>query len=147
MISFLIRNFGCRVNQAEAFGWADAFQSRGLKLEDDLRRSDLVIVNSCTLTSRADRDVRQFINKVTRTNPSARLILTGCYVERAREEFRNVPQVWMVFPNSEAIHSTAETAVMLFVSSSGLVSTTSSPKAARVAAMLSMMYGRSRSSS
>ncbi len=101
MISFLIRNFGCRVNQAEAFNWAAEFQRHGLKLENDPGRSDLVVVNSCTLTGRADRDVRKFINQVTRANPSARLILTGCYIERAREEFGNIPQVWMVFPNSE----------------------------------------------
>ncbi len=101
MTSFLIRNFGCRVNQAEAFNWAAEFQSHGLKLENDPGRSDLVVVNSCTLTGRADRDVRKFINQVRRANPSARLILTGCYVERAREEFGNIPQVWLVFPNAE----------------------------------------------
>lgn len=99
MTSFLIHNFGCRVNQAESFGWAEEFQRHGLRLEKELDRSDLVLVNSCTLTSRADRDVRQFIKKVIRVNPGARLILTGCYVERSREEFGNIPQVWLIFPN------------------------------------------------
>jgi len=101
MTSFLIQNFGCRVNQAEAFGWAEEFQGRGLRLEKELTRSDLILVNSCTLTSRADRDVRQFIKKVVRINPRARLILTGCYVERSREEFGRIPQVWLIFSNGE----------------------------------------------
>ena len=58
MTSFFIRNFGCRVNQAEAFAWAEEFQKRGLRLERRGKRSDYVLVNSCTLTGRADRDVK-----------------------------------------------------------------------------------------
>ncbi|MGZ5556411.1 MAG: tRNA (N(6)-L-threonylcarbamoyladenosine(37)-C(2))-methylthiotransferase MtaB, partial [Candidatus Aminicenantales bacterium] len=57
MTSFAVRNFGCRVNQAEAFAWADAFRERGLRLDEDWGRSDVVVVNSCTLTGRAERDV------------------------------------------------------------------------------------------
>lgn len=101
MTSFSIRNFGCRVNQAEAFSWSEGIQEGGLRLEGDPARSDLVIVNSCTLTSRADRDVRKFIRRVARENPGAKLVVTGCYAERAYEEFRTMPQVWMVLKNSE----------------------------------------------
>jgi len=101
MTSFSIQNFGCRVNQAEAFLWANDFQKHGLKLERDFRSSDIVLVNTCTLTSRADRDVRKFVRKVARLNPEAKLIVTGCSVERMYEEFRTIPQVWRIFPNNE----------------------------------------------
>ena len=101
MTSFSIKTFGCRVNQAEAFFWSDEFQKRGLNYEKDLSHSDLVIINSCTLTGRADSDVRNYIRKVSRTNPEARLILTGCYVERAPEELRGMPQVWRIFSNKQ----------------------------------------------
>jgi threonylcarbamoyladenosine tRNA methylthiotransferase MtaB len=101
MPSFFIQNFGCRVNQAEAFNWADAFQAEGFRLEPDWRRSDLILVNSCTLTSRADRDVRSFIRKIGRENSRARLVVTGCYAERARQEMELTPRVLVVLPNSE----------------------------------------------
>ncbi|HOI45985.1 MAG TPA: hypothetical protein PLX50_10270, partial [Candidatus Aminicenantes bacterium] len=101
MTSFSIHNFGCRVNQAEAFSWSDDFQKGGLRFEVDPARSDLVIVNSCTLTGRADRDVRKFVRRIARENPGAKLVVTGCYAERAYEEFRMMPQVWMVLKNSE----------------------------------------------
>jgi threonylcarbamoyladenosine tRNA methylthiotransferase MtaB len=99
--SFSIQTFGCRVNQAEAFLWADEFQKHGLKYEEDFRQSDLVIVNSCTLTSRADSDLKGFIRRAASLNPRAKLIVTGCYAERAAEEVRKIPQVWLVFSNKE----------------------------------------------
>jgi len=101
MTSFSIKTFGCRVNQAEAFLWTDVFQRHGLKYEKDFFRSDIVVVNSCTLTSRADRDARSFIRKVAISNPRARLIVTGCYAERAPEDLQEMPQVWCLISNAE----------------------------------------------
>lgn len=101
MTSFSIQTFGCRSNQAEAFLWANEFQKHGLKYEKDFSRSDLVVVNSCTLTSRADSDTRSFIRRVSRLNPKARLIVTGCYAQRAPEELRNMPQVSCLLSNAE----------------------------------------------
>jgi len=101
MTSFSIQTFGCRSNQAEAFLWAYEFQKHGLKYEKDFSRSDLVVVNSCTLTGRADSDTRSFIRRVSRLNPKARLIVTGCYAQRAPEELRNMPQVSCLLSNTE----------------------------------------------
>jgi threonylcarbamoyladenosine tRNA methylthiotransferase MtaB len=101
MTSFSIQSFGCRVNQAEAFCWVDEFQRKGLRYEKDFSKSDLVIVNTCTLTSRADRDVRSFIRRVSRLNPEAKLIVTGCFVERAPEELKVLPKAWQVYSNQE----------------------------------------------
>ncbi len=101
MTSFSIQTFGCRSNQAEAFLWANEFQKHGLKYEKDFSRSDLVVVNSCTLTGRADSDTRSFIRRVSRLNPKARLIVTGCYAQRAPEELKNMPQVSCLLSNTE----------------------------------------------
>ncbi|MGB8952646.1 MAG: tRNA (N(6)-L-threonylcarbamoyladenosine(37)-C(2))-methylthiotransferase MtaB [Candidatus Aminicenantales bacterium] len=101
MTSFSIQNFGCRVNQAEAFEWAGEFQKHGLKLEKDFRRSQIVLVNTCTLTSRADRDARRFIRKMARLNPQAKVVVTGCLVERDISEFRKMPVIWKIVPNRE----------------------------------------------
>jgi threonylcarbamoyladenosine tRNA methylthiotransferase MtaB len=101
MDSFSIRNFGCRVNQAEGFGWAHEFQKRGLRHEENAGRGGLVIVNTCTLTGRADRDARKFIRKVLRENPSAKVVVTGCLAERVPQEFEALPGIWKVVPNRE----------------------------------------------
>ena len=101
MNSFSIQSFGCRVNQAEAFSWADEFQRRGLRYETEHSHSDLILVNTCTITARADRDVRSFIRRMSRENPEARLVVTGCFAERAAEELRLLPGVWQVVSNLE----------------------------------------------
>ncbi len=101
MTSFFIQNFGCRVNQAESFAWTEALESRGLALEPDAARADLVVINSCTLTARADRDVRKFIRRIARLNPLARLVVAGCSVDSGGEALRAAPQAWMVLSNAE----------------------------------------------
>lgn len=101
MTSFSIQSFGCRVNQAEAFVWADELQKKGYRYEKDHTKSDVILVNTCTVTSKADSDVRGFLRRINRINPSARLVLTGCYVERSSEEFVSNPQIWRIIPNSE----------------------------------------------
>ena len=108
MTSFSIQTFGCRVNQAEAFWWTDALQKKGLKFEKDVLQSDLVVINSCTLTSRADSDTRRFIRRMSRLNPTAKLIVTGCYAERTPEELERMPQVWRIFSNAEKKAITGE---------------------------------------
>lgn len=104
MSSFSIQSFGCRVNQAEAFSWAYELQKHGLGYTEDFLRSDIVLVNTCTLTSRADRDVRHFINRVCRLNPDSSLIVTGCFAERYKEELEGNPKIWQVFLNKEKDH-------------------------------------------
>jgi threonylcarbamoyladenosine tRNA methylthiotransferase MtaB len=101
MTSFSIQSFGCRVNQAEAFVWANEVQKKGYSYEKDHTKSDIILVNTCTVTSRADSYVRGFLRKINRDNPSARLILTGCYVERSAAEFENNPQLWKIVLNGE----------------------------------------------
>lgn len=101
MTSVFFQNFGCRVNQAEAFAWAEELQSGGLRLERSLERSDLIVVNTCTLTHRADGDVRRFLRKAARLNPAAGLVLTGCAVEAEAERFAGLPPVRLVVPNAE----------------------------------------------
>ena len=101
MTSFSIQSFGCRVNQAEAFQWANTLQSHGWEFRKDSFQSDLVLVNTCTLTSRADSDVRGFIRKVSRLNPDARMVLTGCFVEKNAGMLCKNSQVWRIFPNEK----------------------------------------------
>lgn len=101
MTTFSIQSFGCRINQAEAFTWTDSLQENGLVFLDDTLSSDIVLVNTCTLTGRADRDVRAFIRKVGRENPDAKIFLTGCGVDRLGEGLQLNEQVVNLFPNAK----------------------------------------------
>jgi threonylcarbamoyladenosine tRNA methylthiotransferase MtaB len=96
---FAIQSFGCRVNQAEAFAWVSELQRRGMTFTEDVVASDIVLINTCTLTNRADRDVRAYIRRILRDNPRIRLVITGCYAERTWDKLFDHPRVWRVFPN------------------------------------------------
>jgi threonylcarbamoyladenosine tRNA methylthiotransferase MtaB len=101
MPTFSIQNFGCRVNQAEAFSWAEEFEHGGMRLEEDPTRADLVVVNTCTLTAGADRDVRKFIRRVSRLNPGADLVIAGCSVDGGALRKEDLTPRVLLLPNAE----------------------------------------------
>jgi|Deesub1362B_J571_1020462.scaffolds.fasta_scaffold00002_709 threonylcarbamoyladenosine tRNA methylthiotransferase MtaB len=96
-----IQSFGCRVNQAEAFAWGEKLRHHGWELTEDIRESAIILVNTCTLTHRADRDVRHFLRRLAQENPGAQIIVTGCLAERAPEMFADFDNVVRVYPNQE----------------------------------------------
>lgn len=98
--SFSIKNFGCRATQADGAGIAADLAGRGLDPEGDPRAADVVVVNTCTVTSEADRDARQAIRRVHRENPGADILVTGCYAQRAPQELAALEGVRWVVGNS-----------------------------------------------
>ena len=62
--------------------------------------ADLVILNTCTVTSEADHDARAAIRRVHRENPDARILVTGCYAQRAPDLLAGMPGVEWVVGNS-----------------------------------------------
>ncbi len=71
-----------------------------MQTEPDARKAELVVLNTCTVTSAADDDVRQAVRRVHRENPLARILITGCYAQRAPEELTALPGVAWVVGNS-----------------------------------------------
>lgn len=63
-------------------------------------QASLVVLNTCTVTAGADQDARAAIRRVRRQNPDARIIVTGCYAQRAPEEIASLPGVSLVVGNS-----------------------------------------------
>jgi threonylcarbamoyladenosine tRNA methylthiotransferase MtaB len=59
-----------------------------------------VIVNTCSVTAEADRQARAYMRRVRRQNPTARIVVTGCYAQRAPEELAALPEVDAVVGNS-----------------------------------------------
>jgi threonylcarbamoyladenosine tRNA methylthiotransferase MtaB len=98
--SFHLENFGCRASQADGAAIESALLRQGLNPAADLAQAQLVVLNSCTVTSFADEDVRRTVNRVHRENPAARILVTGCYAQRAPEELAALPGVYWVVGNS-----------------------------------------------
>lgn len=96
-MKFHIQNFGCRATQADGAALSAALCARGLESAASCAEADLVILNTCTVTASADQDVRQSVRRVRRENPGARILLTGCFAQRAPQEAAALPGVaWVV---------------------------------------------------
>jgi threonylcarbamoyladenosine tRNA methylthiotransferase MtaB len=105
--SFYIENFGCRATQADGAALERQFLERGLERAGAARDAEIVVLNTCTVTDGADRDARASIRRLQRVNPGCRILVTGCYAQRAPEELAALPGVTWVVGNSHK-HRAAE---------------------------------------
>ncbi len=94
-------SLGCRLNEAELEGWARAFHSGGCRRVAEPESANLVVLNSCAVTAEAARKSRQFVRRIHRRNPSARLVVTGCYAELEPVTVAELTGVDVVLGNEE----------------------------------------------
>lgn len=97
-MKYSIVTFGCRVNQADSFQIEEQLIASG-GVGAATSEADLVVVNTCSVTSSADQGTRQIVRKIARENPSARIVVTGCYATRRPEELAELPGVVQIVPN------------------------------------------------
>ncbi len=107
MPGFFVENFGCRATQADGAALERQFEEQGLARASSGTQASIVVLNTCTVTSGADQDARAAIRRVRRQNPDARIVVTGCYAQRAPEEVAALPGVDLVVGNSHK-HQLAE---------------------------------------
>ena len=100
MATFFIQQFGCRATQADGAALERQLLDRGCTSATTPASADIIVVNTCTVTSSADAQARDAIRKFHAANPAARLIVTGCYAQRAPEELAALPGVAWVVGNS-----------------------------------------------
>lgn len=108
--SFYVENFGCRATQADGSALERDLLHRGLNRASGAAEAEVVVLNTCTVTASADQDARAAIRRIHRQNPGAKILVTGCYAQRAPEEISKIPGVSLVIGNSHK-HQLAEFAV------------------------------------
>ena len=81
-----LATLGCKVSQYETEAIAEAFAERGFLLADYEDVCDVYVVNTCTVTAESDRKSRQMIRRALRKNPSAVMLVTGCYSQLRPDE-------------------------------------------------------------
>jgi len=89
--------FGCRLNQSETASIQNSFEQGGYQVVDFEEPSDIVVINTCTVTEGGDADTRHLVHKVNRSNPGARIALVGCQAQIQKEQLAVLPNVrWIV---------------------------------------------------
>jgi threonylcarbamoyladenosine tRNA methylthiotransferase MtaB len=101
MTTFKIYTLGCKVNQYESQAMREQLERVGFKEIDNGRKVDYYIINTCTVTSSADRQSRYLIRSAKRDNPSGQVVVTGCYAHSNREDIQKIKEADLVLDNIE----------------------------------------------
>jgi len=90
---------GCRLNQAETSIFVDRFQSQGYHIVEFGEPTDLLVINTCSVTEGAEADCRYVVRKILRTSPHAFVAVTGCYAQTGMAQLSAIPGVDLIFGN------------------------------------------------
>ncbi len=96
MKSVCVYTLGCRLNQTESEAIADSFAKSGFPIVDENGRADLYIVNTCTVTSKAEQKARRMIRLFAQRGEA--ILVTGCYAQMAKEELESLSEHIVVVP-------------------------------------------------
>ncbi|HEX4749433.1 MAG TPA: tRNA (N(6)-L-threonylcarbamoyladenosine(37)-C(2))-methylthiotransferase MtaB [Bryobacteraceae bacterium] len=99
-MKIFVQSFGCRASQADGAAIEAALEDHGCEPIRQSAEADLVVLNTCTVTASADLDVRRAIRNLHRNQPQTRVLVTGCYAQRAPEEIAQLAGVTWVIGNS-----------------------------------------------
>jgi threonylcarbamoyladenosine tRNA methylthiotransferase MtaB len=96
-----LHTLGCKLNYSETSGITKQFEKRGIEIKQYGEKSDIFVLNTCTVTNNADRECRQIIRSVIRDNPETYVIITGCYAQLQPQEIAEIEGVDLVLGSNE----------------------------------------------
>ncbi len=98
-------NLGCKVNQYETERLAGSFRDLGFDIVDFRQQADVYVVNTCSVTADADKKSRYTARKASRTNPNAKVIITGCFAQLALDTGEKVEGASLLVSNDEKMRT------------------------------------------
>jgi len=101
MKTVAIATLGCKVNQFESEALMDALEQRGYALVPFGEDAEITIINTCTVTHRADFQSKQMVRKAFRSNPKSLIIVAGCYPQVDPGAFEKMKEVRFLIGNRE----------------------------------------------
>jgi threonylcarbamoyladenosine tRNA methylthiotransferase MtaB len=91
-----LHTIGCRLNQAETALLADRLRSDGYTLVEFGEPTDLLVLNTCSVTERAEADCRHLVRRTLRRSPEAFVAVTGCYAQSGAEALRRIEGIDLI---------------------------------------------------
>ncbi len=87
---------GCRANQADSARMVSGMPENSIEVDPWTDSCDLVIINTCAVTARAEADARKLIRRAKRVNPGSKILVTGCAVQVESKKWSDMPEVDLV---------------------------------------------------
>jgi threonylcarbamoyladenosine tRNA methylthiotransferase MtaB len=85
-----VATLGCKVNQFESASFQSGFEEQGLTVSPFNKPADIYVINTCAVTAKAAAQSRQLIRRAQRTNPQAKIVVTGCYAQITPEKIKEI---------------------------------------------------------
>ena len=92
---------GCKLNQYETQQMRELLERAGYEIVEWDEPADVYVVNSCTVTGRADRETRRLARGAKRRQPDALVVVAGCYADTGAEALREIPEIDLIVPNAD----------------------------------------------
>lgn len=96
-----LQTLGCRLNEAELETWSEDCRARGFTLAASAEQADMVVINTCAVTGESVRKSRQLIRRSQRSNPHAKLVVSGCYASLAPQQTAAELGIDLLVPNTD----------------------------------------------
>lgn len=96
-----LTTLGCRLNEAELERWATGFMLKGHAITQNSEQADIVVINTCAVTQGAVRKSRQLIRRTHRNNPTAKLVISGCYSSLNKALADEIEGIDLIVPNHD----------------------------------------------
>lgn len=96
-----LHTLGCKLNFAETSTIARQFRAEGYQIVGIDEQADVCLINTCSVTERADRECRQIVRRARRHSPDAYVIVAGCYAQLRPDEIGDIPGVDLVLGTGE----------------------------------------------
>ncbi len=96
-----LHTLGCKLNFSETSTIGNQFLNNGFKIVDFKEKADVYVFNTCSVTESAEKECRQLVRRVLRTNPNAFIAVTGCYAQLRPEEIAKIVGVDAVLGSNE----------------------------------------------
>ena len=96
-----ITTLGCKANQFDSALMGACLEGNGFEIVPFHQWADIYIINTCTVTHKADYQSRQLIRRAHRLNPSSLIVVTGCYAQVYPEEVLGIEGVGVILGNAE----------------------------------------------
>lgn len=101
---WLSLHYGCKVNQYETNGMIQIFKNAGYNVVEFNEKSDIYIINTCTVTNVSDRKSRQILRQAKKNNPYSLVVAVGCYAQVAKDEVEKIPEIDLVLGTNEKVN-------------------------------------------
>src|SRR5438045_277051 len=92
---------GCKLNSAETSTIVEQFRAQNWEVSRSAENADVFLLNTCSVTSNAERECRQIVRRIIRQNPNAFIAVTGCYAQLRPEEIASIDGVDVVLGAKE----------------------------------------------